>query len=85
MCAPEHPDGQLQACGSCHFDLVQQAAAVAQGGAVIEQPRRVLAVGVKDCPSIGAECLAYLAEQVSDTLSDLRRGRRGRRDPAIRT
>ena len=83
MCAPEHPDGQLQPRRR-HFDLVQQAAAVTQGGTVIEQPRRVLATAVKDGPPVRAERLVYLTEQVNDPLSDLRRGWRGRRGPAVR-
>src|SRR5271165_6050653 len=77
--ASEHPDGELEAGSRCHFDLVQQTAAVTQGGTVIEQPRRVLTAAVKDGPPVGAERLVYLAEQVNDTLRDLRRGWRGRR------
>jgi hypothetical protein len=62
----EHPDGQLQSCGRCHVDLVQQAAAVTQGGTVIEQPRRMLAATIKDGPPVGAERLVYLTELFGD-------------------
>ena len=83
--ASEHPDRQLQTRSRRHFDLVQQAAAVTQGGTVIKQPRRMLATAVKDGPPVGAERLVYLPEQVNDPLGDLRRRWRGRPVPAIRT
>jgi hypothetical protein len=60
--ASEHPDRQFQPRSRGHFDLVQQAAAVTQGGTVIEQPRRMLATAVKDGPLVGAERLVYLTE-----------------------
>ena len=43
------------------------------------------ATAVKDGPSVGAERLAYLAEEVNDPPRDLCRRWRGRAAPAIRT